>query len=97
MADSDPIGRARALLLAHHQFPGPFEFRVVVRPVDRSAVVSAVAAAGRDRDALVEIREQPSARGTYLSLRLTLRVESADHVLEVYDVVRQVSGVLTVM
>lgn len=97
MSDDDRHSRARDLLEANHVFPGPFEFRVVVRPVHRSAVVTAVVTAAGGSDTLLGIDEKASAQGTYVSLRITVRADSADHVLGVYEVVRTVDGVLTVM
>lgn len=97
MADDDARERARALLAAHHEFPGPFEFRVVVRPVDRTAAVTAVVSAAGGGDVLLSLDERASARGSYVSLRITVRAASPEVVLDVYEGVRRVDGVLTVM
>lgn len=97
MSDADGRERALALLLAHHTFPGPFEFRVVVRPVHRTTAVTAVASAVGGGDALLSVDEKRSAQGNYVSLRITVQAESAHAVLDVYEVVRRVEGVLTVM
>lgn len=96
-SDSDPVARARALLEAHHTFPGPFEFRVVVRPVHRSAAVTAVAHAVGGSESLLSIDERRSSQGTYVSLRIRVHAETVDTVLGVYEVIRTVEGVLTVM
>jgi putative lipoic acid-binding regulatory protein len=97
MSEDDRVSRARELLRANHAFPGPFEFRVVVRPVHRSAAVSAVVSAVGGSHALLGVDERASARGTYVSLRIQVQAESPDVVLAVYEVIRQVEGVLTVM
>ena len=96
-SDPDPVARARALLEAHHTFPGPFEFRVVVRPVHRSSALTAVVHAVGGSEALLGVDERRSAQGNYLSLRIRVHAETVDAVLGVYAVIRQVEGVLTVM
>lgn len=94
----DPTDRERSLELlnAVHSFPGPFQFRVVVNPGAEDLVVKAMCDACSHEDPLVERREQPSSKGTYLSVRLTLNVAHADEVLSVYDVLRGRDGVVTV-
>jgi putative lipoic acid-binding regulatory protein len=93
----DPRQRAIALLESHHAFPGVFEFRVVIRPGARSAALGAVLAVTGGSLSLVDVTERPSSAGNYASLRVKVRVEAAAGVLDVYEVLRGVDGVLTVL
>lgn len=94
----DPAERERvlALLASQHTFPGPFLFRVVVRPPDRSRIVGLVeGAAGTDR--LLHVGERASRHGAYVSLRIRVQVDDPEAVLQVYDALRGIEGVFAVM
>lgn len=95
--EKDPRQRMIALLESQHAFPGVFEFRVVIRPAARSAALGAVLAVTGGSGALVDVNERPSSAGNYASLRVKVRVEAATGVLDVYEVLRGVDGVLTVL
>ena len=88
---------ALELLRSQHTFPGPYTFRIVVRPDARSSVVSAIAAALGDESAVQGVEEQPSRKGTYLSLRVTSHIQTAEAVLDVYEVVGALDSVLMTM
>lgn len=94
---TDEVARAIALLESQHDFPGPFEFRVVIRPAHRSAAVAALLAAAGGSETLLEVGERSSSHGNYLALRIRVHVDTPQRVLQVYEVVRQVEGVLTIM
>ncbi len=85
---------ALELLRSQHTFPGPYTFRVVVRPDGRSGVVSAIAAALGDESAVQEVEERASRKGNYLSLHVVTRMEDAEGVLDVYEVVGKLDEVL---
>lgn len=89
--------RVIALLEARHRFPGPFEFRVVTRPADRAVVLSALSAAAGGSERLLDVGERASCAGTYVSLRVQVQMDRAEHVLDVYEVLRQVEQVVTVL
>ena len=55
-----------------------------------------VAAAG-DGAQVAELTQRASRNGTYLALRVTLRVETPERVLDVYDVLKAMDSVLTAM
>lgn len=95
--DSERRERALVLLKNHHAFPGTFEFRVVIRPESRSAVVGAVISSLSTPDPLRGLSERQSRQGTYVSVRIAVAVVSAEEVLEVYDVLKAIDGVLTTM
>lgn len=89
--------RALTLLEASHEFPGPFEFRVVVRPQAKPGALSAVLAVAGGPDALLDVGERASCNLTYLSLRVRVHLPSAEAVLDVYQVLRSVEGVITIL
>lgn len=95
--EKDPRERAIALLESQHAFPGVFEFRVVIRPAARTPALGAVLAVTGGAASLVEVTERPSAQGNYVALRIRTRVAEATRVLDVYEVLRGVEGVLTVL
>ena len=91
MIDPDPRATSKALLESGHQFPGPFEFRVVVRPEAVVSVVTAIAAVvGRPGD----VDQRKSSGGKWISVRYRVDVQSADEVLDVYGVLREVKEVV---
>lgn len=86
---------AIALLEAEHTFPGSFQFRVVVRPTHRDAVVSSMAQSVELPTHVAVVEERPSSKGTYLALRVTLPLTQAEEVLVVYASLNDHEGVLT--
>lgn len=86
--------RALDLLRSQHVFPGLYVFRVVVRQGDATAVVSAVAAALGDVGHVDGVEEQSSRGGRYRSVRVRANVPAAEVVLDVYEVLGAVDGVL---
>jgi putative lipoic acid-binding regulatory protein len=95
--ERDPRQRAIALLESQHAFPGVFEFRVVIRPPAKAAALGAVLAVTGGSVSLVEVTERPSSNGNYVALRISARVAAATRVLDAYEVLRGVEGVLTVL
>ena len=86
---------ALELLRSSHTFPGPFRFRTVVRTGETAGVLSAIAAtAGRE---VGPITEKPSRKGTYVSLRVEVEVESAQQVLDIYAVLQAMDEVLATL
>lgn len=96
MADERRLDRSSALdlLRSQHTFPGAYVFRVVVRPAEATAVVSAVAAALVGLGDVRGVHEQPSRAGRYLSLRIHAEVSVPETVLDVYEVLAAVDGVI---
>lgn len=88
---------AAALLEQHHEFPGVFVFRVVLRSEVKAAAVSVMMAATEGCAELLQIEEQPSKTGKYLSLRVSMRVETSQVVLDVYHSLKSVTGVLVTL
>lgn len=86
---------ALELLRSTHTFPGPYRFRVVAPPGARAALLAAVA--GVVGEVEVDVVEQPSRTGAWISYRLQALLGSAEAVLAVYAAVREVDGVRAVM
>lgn len=82
------------LLQANHTFPGPFRFRVVVRTGATAGVLSAIGAAA---GTVSEVEEKPSRKGTYVSVRVTAQVDSAEQVMDVYEVLASLDEVLATL
>lgn len=91
----DERARTLALLESQHRFPGSYTFRVVVRPAHRAEVVTVLASVADLRVERVE--EKASRKGSYLSVRVTARVERSEVVLDVYEVLQTLDTVLAVM
>ena len=86
---------ALALLRSQHEFPGPFEFRVVVRPPASAPTLTAMAAAAGEGAVVEEVTERLSRNGNYVALHVRIQVPDAERVLDVYAVLATVEGVLT--
>jgi putative lipoic acid-binding regulatory protein len=88
---------ALSLLRRRHAFPGPFQFRVVVRPPTAPLVVSAIAAGAGDDARVESVNERKSRNGNYVAVHVTVHLTSAEAVLDVYEVLRGVDGVLATL
>ena len=87
--------QARALLEHTHEFPAIYRMRVIVRnlPTISVRIVAVLEASGVP---LTEplVTRRPSREGTYLALGLTFNAKDADHVLEVYELIRGIDDVI---
>lgn len=88
---------ALVLLRAHHTFPGVFEFRAVMLPHAVPVALAAMVAAAGEGARTERVDERKSSRGTYVALHVEIFVADAERVLDVWDVLRSVAGVLTTM
>lgn len=84
---------ALALLESQHEFPGAFEFRVVVPPSRKELTVSVLVAAAGDGARVVHVGERFSATRKYVALQVRIHVGSAERVLEVYDAIKSLDYV----
>lgn len=85
---------ALALLRSGHEFPGAFEFRVVVPPAKKEVTVAAIVAGAGESATLERVGERLSRKGTYVALAVRIRLESAERVLDVYQVIGAMDHVL---
>jgi putative lipoic acid-binding regulatory protein len=91
--------RAIALLEANHAFPTDYALSVIARNADDVAALVVAAAfedPGAERPPGAHER-LPSSGGKYVSHRLTIHCEDAEHVLRVYARLRAIDGVLTIL
>ena len=98
-SDVDERARARALLEANHAFPTDYALSVIARNADGVEALVAAAAfeEGAPERPAGAHETLPSSGGKYVSHRLTIRVEDAEHVLRVYARLRAIDGVLTIL
>ena len=96
MSAQRPADREAALelLRSQHVFPGPYVFRIVVHPPAAAGVVTGVGAALGGDGHVEKVVEAPSRSGKYVSLRLHSRLPSAEVVLDVYEVIARLDGVV---
>ena len=91
----DAHEKARTLLEQTHEFPTSYRIRVIVHnlPTITTRIVATLEASGTP---LTEPLSTPrsSREGTYLSLGLTFDARDADHILEIYQLVRGVDNVI---
>lgn len=86
---------ALALLRKNHEFPGLFEFRAVVRPHATAAVLGAISAAAGGGAA--QVHERRSSKGSYVALHVHIHVEAPERVLDVWEVLKGVDGVMATL
>jgi putative lipoic acid-binding regulatory protein len=95
----DPRARALALLEATHQFP--VDYPVSVIAVTEELVVAQVRAAvehGLDQPLAADAYQTVlSGGGRYASHRFTVRCASAEAVLDLYERLRKIEGVKSIL
>ena len=89
--------KSLALLAHNHDFPGPYQLRIVVKGPDAALVVSKLGSSLQAPNKLVSINEKPSRNGKYTSLRVNAHLESPERVLELYEFLQAMDEVLTSM
>lgn len=96
-----PLLSAEALeiLEKHHDFPGPYMFKAIGYAADGFVedVHKAAETVLGDIDFETEVRVRPSSGGKYQSVTLDVDVDGAEQVLAVYDALRHVQGVITIV
>ncbi len=89
--------RLHELLESQHHFPGSYAFKVIYRSEEGitaricGAISEATGIEIRDED--LSVRESSSAN--FLSLTLEIDVQSAQHVLEVYEVLSNMENIVS--
>lgn len=96
MSAQRPADREAALelLRSQHVFPGPYVFRIVVHPPAAAGIVSGVGAALGSAGHVHKVVEQASRSGRYVSLRMHCELASAETILEVYELLKKLDGVV---
>jgi uncharacterized protein len=99
-ACSTPLPTAEALKLLdeHHQFPGPFTFKVIGLWEDEFVSAVKEAAAGvLEKASDCKVSTRPSSKGRYVSISLEARIRDSAQVLEMYAALRKVEGVVVLV
>jgi putative lipoic acid-binding regulatory protein len=97
-AQGDPRERAIALLEATHTFPCSYELSIIALNAEEVTVaVGRTVAFGREASATRATAEVESRGGKYVSHRFSVSCQSAEDVLVLYERVRAVKGVITVL
>ncbi len=76
-----------------HDFPGPYLFKVIGPNASEfvaSVVQSIVNVVGADVTPSVDTRE--SSAGNHLSVSVTIEVQNAEQVLDIYDILSSLEG-----
>ncbi|HVZ74237.1 MAG TPA: DUF493 domain-containing protein [Polyangia bacterium] len=92
--------KALALLEANHEFPTAYSVSVIA--ISGDEVAERIAIAAFDERSSPKRTEgdhthKPSSGGKYVSHRLIVQVENAEHVLELYARLRAIDGVMTIL
>jgi putative lipoic acid-binding regulatory protein len=95
--DEAERARAIALLEANHQFPTAYSVSVIALNAVEVAERIATAAFSEVERTEGDHERKPSSGGKYVSHRITVRVESAEHVLVLYARLRAIDGVMTIL
>ncbi len=77
----------KSALNDNHEWPCYYTFKFIV-PVDKTEEVLGLFADD-------PVSERPSKSGRYISYTMEMHVESADHVLSLYNRVSHIKGVIT--
>jgi putative lipoic acid-binding regulatory protein len=89
--------QALELLDKHHQFPGSYMFKAIGFNTEEfaEAVRKAAEAVLGPLESKGELRCRLSREKRYLAVTLEVEVEGANQVLEIYDALREVPGVIS--
>lgn len=87
---TDPPEVATDLLERHHQFPGPYMFKVIGpgKPSFEARVMGAVEGVLGPLLETDQVRVRPSSGGKYWAITLEVEVSGSDQVLAVYRALR---------
>jgi putative lipoic acid-binding regulatory protein len=93
-----PTAEALKLLEEHHQFPGPYTFKVIGPWQDEFVnAVQQVAQGSLEKASDYILTTRPSSKGRYVSVSLEARVRDSAQVLDIYAALRQVEGVMVLV
>ena len=89
--------RLLALLRDQHRYPGTHRFQIVVRNDEEriDSVLRVLMAAATSDGPDVRHERVPSRAGTYVSLRVIVPVGAAEEVLDMYQLLGELDGLLS--
>jgi len=79
--------KMKSLLDDQHEFPCSYTFKFVV-PADKIDTLENLVKEGSQS-------KRPSSSGKYISLTIVMDVDSSDHVVEVYERVQVIEGLIS--
>ncbi len=83
----DKFQKMKALLDDQHDFPCSYTFKFVV-PADKIETLENLVKEGSQS-------RRPSSSGKYISLTIVMEVNSSEHVIEVYERVQVIEGLIS--
>ncbi len=101
--DSTKSGASIAVSIAtleeHHDFPGPYMFKVIAFQTDdlESRVSEALAKGLGDAHASTNLRSRGSKHNRYMSVTVEPVVQDAAQVLAVYDELKKLEGLIALI
>lgn len=88
---------SRELLLANHQFPGPYvvkAFGPVAGDFTTEVVAAAVEVVGESR---ADVQQRTSSKGNRVCVTLTVNAFSVDEVIDVYERLHEVPQLMMIL
>lgn len=93
-----PTAEALKLLEEHHQFPGPYTFKVIGAWEDEFVSAVKEAAVGvLEKASDCRLSTRPSSKGRYVSISLETQMQDSAQVLAMYAALKQVDGVVVLV
>ena len=93
-----PTVEALKLLEEHHQFPGPYTFKVIGLWEDKFVSAVKKAAVGvLEKAEDCKLSTRPSSKGRYVSISLDTIMRDSAQVLDMYAALRRVEGVVVLV
>jgi putative lipoic acid-binding regulatory protein len=93
-----PTAEALKLLEEHHQFPGPYTFKVIGAWEDQFVNAVKEAAVGvLEKASDCRLSTRPSSKGRYVSISLETQMRDSAQVLAMYAALRKVEGVVVLV
>ncbi|TNF27196.1 MAG: DUF493 domain-containing protein, partial [Deltaproteobacteria bacterium] len=83
----EKFDKMKSLLEDQHDFPCTYTFKFVV-PADKIETLENLVKEGSQS-------KRPSSSGKYVSLTIVMEVSSSDHVIEVYERVQVIDGLIS--
>lgn len=77
----------RDLLEQNYQWPDYYEFKFIVKIDDKGLILAKLEG--------YNITENPSKKGNYISISARKLMRSTDEVIEVYEAISQIKGVIS--
>ncbi len=84
--NNDEFEKFRELLDQTYQWPDYYEFKFIVKTLDKDNVISNLEG--------FSLTETPSKKGTYIAISARKLMKSSQEVLDVYQVIGTIKGIM---